>query len=90
MSRLYVGNLAHETTEAQLREAFGQFGGISSIKIASDRRGRMKGFAYVEMADEEAASRAMQSLRGTQINGRTLDIVEDTPRKGGFSARRRR
>ena len=90
MSRLYVGNLAHETTEAQLRDAFGQFGEIASIKIAADRRGRMKGFAYVQMADEESADRAMQSLRGTQINGRTLDIVQDQPRKGGFAARRRR
>ncbi len=89
MSRLYVGNLAHETTEGQLREAFGQFGEIASIKIAADRRGRVKGFAYVQMADEESAGRAMQSLKGTQINGRTLDIVEDTPRKGGFTRRRR-
>jgi len=90
LSRLYVGNLAHETTEGQLREAFGQFGEISSIKIAADRRGRMKGFAHVQMADDESAERAMQSLRGTQINGRTLDIVEDAPRKGGFSGKRRR
>lgn len=90
MSRLYVGNLAHETTEGQLREAFGKFGEVSSVKIMSDRRGRTKGFAYVQMADDESAGRAMQSLRGTQINGRTLDIVEDQPRRGSFSGRRRR
>lgn len=90
MSRLYVGNLAHETTEAQLRDAFARFGAVSSVKIVSDRRGRQKGFAYVQMADDESADRAMQSLRGTQINGRTLDIVEDQPRKGGFAGRRRR
>ncbi len=90
MSRLYVGNLAHETTEDQLRKAFAEFGEVSSIKIASDRRGRQKGFAYVQMADPESADRAIESLKGTQINGRTLDIVEDTPRKGGFTGRRRR
>ena len=90
MSRLYVGNLAHETTEDQLRKAFAEFGEVASIKIVSDRRGRQKGFAYVQMADSESADRAMESLKGTQINGRTLDIVEDTPRKGGFTGRRRR
>ena len=90
MSRLYVGNLAHETTEAQLRDAFAAFGEVSSVKIMSDRRGRQKGFAYVQMADSASADRAIESLRGTQINGRTLDIVEDQPRKGGFSGRRRR
>jgi RNA recognition motif-containing protein len=89
VSRLYVGNLAHETTEAQLRDAFAQYGEVSSVKIMSDRRGRQKGFAYVQMSDNEAADKAMQSLRGTQINGRTLDIVADEPRKGGFSRRRR-
>jgi RNA recognition motif-containing protein len=89
VSRLYVGNLAHETTEAQLRDAFARFGEVSSVKIMSDRRGRQKGFAYVQMADTEAAGRAMESLRGTQINGRTLDIVEDEPRRGGFTRRRR-
>lgn len=94
MSKLYVGNLAHETTEAQLRAAFSSFGEISSIKVASDRRGRMKGFAYVEMQDGESAAAAMESLRGTQINGRTMDIVEDTASArrggGGHMARGRR
>ena len=84
-----MGNLAHETTEAQLRDAFASYGEVSSVKIMSDRRGRQKGFAYVQMADTEAADRAIESLKGTQINGRTLDIVEDAPRKGGFTRRRR-
>lgn len=85
MSRLYVGNLAHETTEAQLRTAFAAFGEVSSIKIVSDRRGRTKGFAYIDMSDGDSAAAAMESLRGTQINGRTMDIVEDTAsaRRGG-------
>ena len=77
MSRLYVGNLAHETSEADLRAVFQPFGEISSIKVMADRRGRAKGFAYVEMADPAATSAAMEQLRGTQVNGRTMDIVED-------------
>jgi RNA recognition motif-containing protein len=85
LSKLYVGNLAHETTEGQLRAAFANFGEVSSIKIVSDRRGRTKGFAYIEMGDGDSATAAMESLRGTQINGRTMDIVEDTAsaRRGG-------
>ena len=91
MSRLYVGNLAHETTDADLRAAFSEFGEVSSIKVATDRRGRAKGFAYVEMPDEASARTAMESLRGRQINGRTMDIVEERPaRRGGFPGGRRR
>ncbi len=83
MGSLYVGNLAHETTEADLRTAFTPFGAVDSVRIVSGRRGRPKGFAYVEMADDSAAEAAMESLRGTQINGRTMDIVPEEPRRGG-------
>ena len=79
MSRLYVGNLAHETTEADLRAAFSQFGEVVSAKVMTNRRGRTKEFAYIEMADEASARAAMESLRGTQIKGRILDIVQDAP-----------
>jgi nucleolin len=80
--------LAHETTEADLRAAFSPFGEITSVKLAADRRGRLKGFAYVEMSDEASATAAMEALRGTQLNGRTMDIVLEEPRRG--RPRRRR
>ena len=83
METLYVGNLAHETTDVDLRTAFSRFGQVVSAKIVSDRRGRTKGFGYVEMADEASARVAMESLRGTQINGRSMDIVLEEPRKRG-------
>ena len=86
MKSLYVGNLAYGTTEADLRAVFSPFGELVSVRIASDRAGRPKGFAFVEMADESAASAAKESLKGTQLNGRTMDIVESTPpgkRRGG-------
>jgi RNA recognition motif-containing protein len=76
---LYVGNLAYGTTEADLRAVFSPFGELVSVRIASDRAGRPKGFAFVEMADESAAAAATQSLKGTQLNGRTMDIVESEP-----------
>jgi RNA recognition motif-containing protein len=76
---LYVGNLAHDTTEADLRAVFSPFGELVSVRVASDRRGRPKGFAFIEMADESAASAAAGSLKGTQLHGRTMDIVESEP-----------
>ena len=88
MPRLYVGNLAHETTEAQIKAAFAPYGEPSSVKIVSDRRGRTKGFAYVQIADRTAAEAAMEALKGTQLNGRTLDIVPDN--SGGRPRPRRR
>jgi len=94
LKTLYVGNLAHETRDVDLRTAFSRFGDVVSARIVSDRRGRTKGFGYVEMTDEASAKAAMESLRGTQINGRTLDIVlEERMRRrstGNARAGRRR
>ena len=57
----------------------------------SDRRGRAKGFGYVEMADDESARDAMANLRGKELNGRLMDIVmEDRKGKKGGLPRRRR
>ena len=97
MSRLYVGNLAHETTEADLRAVFSRCGEVVSAKVMSNRRGRTKEFGYVQMGDEASAKAAMEALRGTEINGRRMDIVleESTGRRSagrgqGRSASRRR
>ncbi|MEX0684136.1 MAG: RNA-binding protein [Dehalococcoidia bacterium] len=86
-----MGNLAHETTEADLQSAFTAYGKVVSTKVMSDRRGRAKGFGYVEMADDESARAAVEALRGKELNGRLMDIVlEDRKgRKGGPPRRRR-
>jgi RNA recognition motif-containing protein len=76
---LYVGNLAYDTTEADLRAVFSPFGELVSVRIASDRAGRPKGFAFIEMAEESAAAAAAESLKRTQLRGRTMDIVESEP-----------
>jgi RNA recognition motif-containing protein len=56
----------------------------------SDRRGRAKGFGYVEMSDDDSAREAMESLRGKELNGRLMDIVlEDRKGKKGGPRRRR-
>lgn len=90
LATLYIGNLAHETTEADLLSEFTPFGKVVSTKVMSDRRGRAKGFGFVEMSDDGAAVEAMESLRGKELNGRIMDIVlEDRKgRKGGGRRRR--
>jgi RNA recognition motif-containing protein len=93
LQTLYVGNLAHETTDVDLRTAFSPFGKVVSARVVTDRRGRPKGFAYVEMSDEASARLAMDSLRGTQINDRTMDIVLEERakrRRGGIGRGGRR
>jgi len=89
LARLYVGNLAHETNESQLRAAFAPHAQVTSVKLVSDRRGRFKGFAYVDVADSATADAVIEALRGAQINGRTMDIVRDDARRGGGPRRRR-
>jgi RNA recognition motif-containing protein len=61
---------------------------VKSVKVASDRRGRAKGFAHVEMADDESARAAMDALRGKDLNGRIMDVVLDEGRRGGNRRRR--
>lgn len=60
-----------------------------STKVAADRRGRAKGFGYVEMADDDSARTAMEALRGKDLKGRIMDVVLED-RKGGGPPRRRR
>ena len=77
---LYVGNLSFDTSADDLREAFGQYGTVSSAQIIMDREtGRSRGFAFVEM--EDGADEAIQALNGTELQGRTLTVNEARPRE---------
>jgi len=89
LSRLYIGNLAYETTEADLRAAFSRFGKVVSAKVMTNRRGRTKQFGYVQMADDTSAKSAMEALGGKEINGRIMDIMLED-RMGGRSGQRGR
>lgn len=90
LKKLYIGNLAHDTTEADLMARFSEYGKVISTKVAADRRGRAKGFGHVEMADEESARAAMEGLRGKELNGRLMDVVLEEGRRGGPNRRGRR
>lgn len=89
MKNLYVGNLPHSTTEAQLRTAFEAHGAVEKVTIVMDRdTGRSRGFGFVEMTNASEADKAITALNGTDFGGRTLTINEakpksDRPRGGG-------
>ena len=78
---IYVGNLADETKEEELNEAFGAFGQVSSAKIITDKyTGTSRGFGFVEMPTKAEAESAISGLNGTELNGRTLTVNEARPR----------
>ena len=82
--KLYVGNLAFSTTEAELRELFEEHGTIESVNVITDREtGRSRGFAFVELEDAGSAEKAMQALDGREVDGRTLRVNEANERGGG-------
>ena len=89
MKNLYVGNLPHSTTEADLRAFFEAHGAVDKVSVVTDREtGRSRGFGFVEMTDSSAAEQAIAALNGADLGGRTLTVNEakpktDRPRNGG-------
>ena len=86
--KLYVGNLAYETTETDLQTLFAEAGTVESVRVMRDMAtGRARGFAFVEMASEAEAQTAIDQLHEKQFGGRTLTVNEARPqpaRSGGF------
>jgi cold-inducible RNA-binding protein len=81
MKNLFVGNLSFRTTETELRALFEPFGQIARIHIATDRdTGRSRGFAFVDMPNDEEATRAMTALNGKDLDGRPLKVNEARPK----------
>ena len=79
--RIYVGNLSYQTTEQDLSQLFEQAGQVESVNIITDRdTGRSKGFAFVEMAGDEA-DKAIAQFNGAEVNGRALTVNEARPRE---------
>jgi RNA recognition motif-containing protein len=77
--KLFVGNLSFQTTEGDVTNTFEQFGAVESVSIITDRdTGRSKGFGFVVM-EEDGADKAIASLHGAQLNGRTLTVNEAKP-----------
>jgi RNA recognition motif-containing protein len=79
---IYVGNLSYGMSEDELRDAFGAFGQVSSVKILMDREtGRSRGFGFVEMPNQSEAETAIAQLNGKDVGGRALRINEARPKE---------
>jgi RNA recognition motif-containing protein len=79
---IYVGNLSYKLNEDDLRQVFEEYGEITSVKIIKDKySGRSKGFAFVEMADDDEAKNAINELNGTEHDGRKIVVNEARPRQ---------
>lgn len=81
---IFVGNLPYTASEAELREAFEQYGTVSSASIIMDRAtGRSKGFGFVEMPDRDQADAAIKALHQSSFAGRPLTVNEARPKTAG-------
>ena len=90
--KLYVGNLSFNTTEAELRTLFEEYGAVERVNVIMDREtGRPRGFAFVEMTDAATAGTATRGLDGRNVGGRALRVNEASDRaaapSGGASRR---
>jgi len=80
--KLYVGGLPYAVTEDKLNEIFAVHGTVESARVITDRfTGRSRGFGFVEMVDESEAQAAIDSLNGTELDGRTLTVNEARPQE---------
>ncbi len=89
---IYVGNLSHEATEDDLRQAFEAFGQVESVNIIKDRfSGESRGFGFVEIASKQEAQKAIEEMNGKDLAGRAVNVNEARPkanrRDGGRGGR---
>jgi RNA recognition motif-containing protein len=88
--RIFVGNLAREATEEELRQQFEAYGRITSVEVVRDIFSRAsKGFGFVEMPTRTEAEAAIRGLNATQFKGKPLNVNEARPRpeRGGRGRR---
>jgi RNA recognition motif-containing protein len=91
VTKLYVGNLPFTATDESVRDMFAKHGAVDKVSLITDRdTGRPRGFGFVEMSNADA-SRAMQALNGTDLDGRALKVNEaqERERSGGDRGPRR-
>ncbi|OGN05366.1 MAG: RNA-binding protein [Candidatus Yanofskybacteria bacterium RIFCSPHIGHO2_01_FULL_44_22] len=93
--RLYIGSLSYDTTDESLKNAFSQAGAVNSATVMIDKvSGRSRGFAFVEMENDDEAQKAIEMLNGKELDGRTIIVNEARPmtdrpaRSGGFGGGR--
>lgn len=78
---IYVGNLAYSVTESDLKEAFSEFGEVTSVNLVMDKfSGQSKGFGFVEMPNNSEADAAIKGLNERAIKGRNIKVNQAKPR----------
>jgi len=83
--KIYVGGLAFQTTEEELKAAFEPFGQVLSVNLVKDpATGQSRGFGFVEMPDTHAGLEAIKKMEGSSLGGRTLKVDQAKERTGGF------
>jgi RNA recognition motif-containing protein len=79
---IYVGNLSFRVTTEDLNEVFAEYGTVKHVKLPTDREtGRLRGFAFVEMASDEEENAAIEGLDGAEWMGRQLKVNKARPRE---------
>jgi RNA recognition motif-containing protein len=79
---IYVGNLSYQATDDDLRQAFEQFGQVSSAQVIKDKfTGRSRGFGFVEMPSNDEGHKAIDGVNNTDIAGRPVRVNEARPRE---------
>jgi len=79
-NKLYVGGLSFQTTDESLKTFFSEAGTVNSAKVIIDRMtGKSRGFGFIEMSSEEEADKAIETLNGKELDGRTLKIDKAKP-----------
>jgi RNA recognition motif-containing protein len=80
--KLYVGNLAFQTSSDELQTLFAQAGTVESVSLIEDREtGRSRGFGFVEMSTKEEGAAAIAQFNGKDLGGRALNVNEAKPRE---------
>jgi len=89
-SRLYVGNLPYQATDEQLHELFSRAGAVENVRVMRDMAtGRARGFAFIQMATDEDAQKAISQFHQYELDGRALVVNEARPKpEGGFGGGR--
>jgi cold-inducible RNA-binding protein len=86
--KIFVGNLPFTMGEEELRDLFAQKGPVESVTLMRDMEtGRSRGFAFVEMSNDEGARKAISELNAYSVGGRNLTVNEARPkpeRRGGY------
>lgn len=81
---IYVANLHYRLNDEDLHQIFSEFGQVTSAKIIKDHEtGRSRGFGFVEMPNQEEGTKAMESLNGSEVEGKQLMVNEARPKQPG-------